>query len=311
MTLKQLEAFYWAATLGSFSVAALRLHVTPSSLSKRVAELEADIGKQLFDRSGQRALLTDAGGRLLEHAQAMLELENRIRVDLQSKESLRGVCRFGISELIAATWFPKFVTRVRMLYPDLILEPHVDLTSRCEQRLERGELDFAIIPGPPLSRLLASEQIYDLAYSWMASPSRLAAGTELTPKHFLEHPIITLSSDARLTGLTRQWAAALQLELPHALTCNSLLALIELTVAGVGISIFPRHYIQPLVDGGHLVGLLSTPPLPDMSYCFDWRRDDERSVVRLLRHLVIEVADLSAGSGLYFNALRSEAFPDK
>jgi len=81
--------------------------------------------------------------------------------------------------------------------------------------------------------LLASEQICDLAYSWRAAPSWLAAGTELTPRHFLEHPIITLSSDARLTGLANQWAAAQQLELPHALTCNSLLALIERTVAAL------------------------------------------------------------------------------
>jgi DNA-binding transcriptional LysR family regulator len=302
MTLKQLEAFYWAATLGNFSIAASRLHVTPSSLSKRIAELETDLGKQLFDRSGQRALLTDAGNRLLEHAGQMLELETRIRTDLNSGESLRGTCRFGISELIAATWFPKFVTRVRTLHPNLVLEPHVELTQRCEQRLERGELDFAVIPGPPASRLLASEQICELEYSWMAAPSRLAAGTVLTAQHFVEHPVITLVSDARLTGLANHWAAAQQLELPRALTCNSLLALIELTVAGVGISIFPRKYIRPLVERGHLVELISTQALPNMPYCFDWRRDDNRSVVHLLHPLVIEAADFSIATRLSFDA---------
>lgn len=51
MTLKQLEAFYLAATLGSFSLAAQRAHVTQSSLSKRIAELEAYLGTGLFDRS--------------------------------------------------------------------------------------------------------------------------------------------------------------------------------------------------------------------------------------------------------------------
>ena len=40
VTLKQLEAFYLAATLGSFAIAAQRIHVTQSSLSKRIAELE-------------------------------------------------------------------------------------------------------------------------------------------------------------------------------------------------------------------------------------------------------------------------------
>ena len=52
MTLKQLEAFYWAATCASFAVAAERLHLSVSSLSKRIAELEDALGRPLFDRSG-------------------------------------------------------------------------------------------------------------------------------------------------------------------------------------------------------------------------------------------------------------------
>ena len=59
MTLKQLEAFYWAATCASFAVAAERLHLSVSSLSKRIAELEA-LGQLLFDRSGHKAA---SGGR--------------------------------------------------------------------------------------------------------------------------------------------------------------------------------------------------------------------------------------------------------
>ena len=45
MTLKQLEAFYWAATCASFAVAAERLHLSVSSLSKRIAELEEALGQ--------------------------------------------------------------------------------------------------------------------------------------------------------------------------------------------------------------------------------------------------------------------------
>lgn len=68
MTLKQLEAFYWAATCASFAVAADRLHLSLSSLSKRIAELESALGLDLFDRSGHRAVLTAAGERLLPQA---------------------------------------------------------------------------------------------------------------------------------------------------------------------------------------------------------------------------------------------------
>ena len=95
MTLKQLEAFYLAATLSSFALAAQRAHVTQSSLSKRIAELEAWVGAQLFDRSGQRAQLTEAGHRLLSVAAEMLELKAGIRDALNGSPLLAGICRFG------------------------------------------------------------------------------------------------------------------------------------------------------------------------------------------------------------------------
>ncbi|WP_154588060.1 LysR family transcriptional regulator, partial [Bordetella pertussis] len=79
MTLKQLEAFYWAATCASFAVAADRLHLSLSSLSKRIAELESALGLDLFDRSGHRAVLTAAGERLLPQARDLLASADRMR----------------------------------------------------------------------------------------------------------------------------------------------------------------------------------------------------------------------------------------
>src|SRR6187431_1814935 len=104
MTLKQLEAFYFAATLGSFVLAAQRVHVTQSSLSKRIAELEEWVGAALFSRSGRRAHLTEAGHRLLPVAGQMLDLRESARSAPNGPGALSGTCRFGVSELGALTW---------------------------------------------------------------------------------------------------------------------------------------------------------------------------------------------------------------
>ena len=79
MTLKQIEAFYWAATLASFSLAAERLCLSQSSLSKRLGELETQLGKILFDRSGHRAVLTTAGQTLLPQARKLLRVADEVR----------------------------------------------------------------------------------------------------------------------------------------------------------------------------------------------------------------------------------------
>lgn len=291
MTLKQIEAFYWTATLGNFAAAAARLHLTPSTLSKRIAELETELDTRLLDRASQRALLTAAGEKLIEHARQMLQLQSQIKADLTETPAFRGHCRFGISELVATTWFPAFVRRVQSLYPDLLLEPHVDLTERCERKLERGELDFAVIPGPAESPQLSGEAIATLDYAWCASPERLPPNTKLTREHFIEHPVILLEPQAMLTRIVNRWVAAQLLDIRRALTCNSLSALIELVIAGVGISYFPIAFIDPLVRRGLLTTLTWPATLPGLTYYFQQRSDDSRLLLPALKQLVLEEAD--------------------
>src|SRR5687768_12000674 len=112
MTLKQLEAFYWAATCASFAMAAERLHLSTSSLSKRLVELEESLGARLFDRSGQKAHLTEVGERFLPRASALLLAADDTRRSIEASAMLRGRCIIGVGELSALTWLPRLVAQV-------------------------------------------------------------------------------------------------------------------------------------------------------------------------------------------------------
>jgi DNA-binding transcriptional LysR family regulator len=61
MNLRQVETFYWAAKLGSFSAAAERMNATQSTVSMRIQEIERDLGVALFDRVQRTARLTPKG----------------------------------------------------------------------------------------------------------------------------------------------------------------------------------------------------------------------------------------------------------
>lgn len=87
MTFKQLEALYWIAQLGSFGLAAQKLHTSQSAVSKRVHELELVFDTELFDRSQRSARLTEKGEemfmlakKLLEHRDAVVEQFTRTEV---------------------------------------------------------------------------------------------------------------------------------------------------------------------------------------------------------------------------------------
>ena len=54
VSLKQIEAFYWTATLGGFNEVAHRLNLAQSTISKRILELEDVISEPLFDRASYR-----------------------------------------------------------------------------------------------------------------------------------------------------------------------------------------------------------------------------------------------------------------
>src|SRR5215211_1521112 len=78
LDLNELRGFCVAADLGSLGRAAVRLHVSQPSLSKRLASLEAKAGVRLLERSPRGVTLTPAGRRLYEHAHALLERADQV-----------------------------------------------------------------------------------------------------------------------------------------------------------------------------------------------------------------------------------------
>ena len=76
--LNELRGFCMAADLGSLGRAALRLHVSQPSLSKRLASLEAKVGARLLERSPRGVVLTPAGRRLYGQARALLEEADQV-----------------------------------------------------------------------------------------------------------------------------------------------------------------------------------------------------------------------------------------
>jgi DNA-binding transcriptional LysR family regulator len=297
MTLKQLEAFYLAATLGSFSLAAQRAHVTQSSLSKRIAELEVALDAELFDRSTKRAQLTEAGTRLLPTAAQMLDLKESAKSSIRSSTELSGVCRFGISELGALTWLPKFVARAREQHPLLILQPHVDLGHRLEQQVSRGELDFAIVPGPPNDINIQSHVVGEVQFAWTGSPKRIRHKKLMSLEELAQHPVISMTTGSGLTRAFDVWAADQGLRMQKIVASNSLMAIVGLTLADVGLSFLPKTFVKPWVERGSLEHFKSDPPLPQLRYCFVHREDDRRVMVRTLLDSVMEEAcfDMPAG----------------
>lgn len=299
MTFKQLEAFYAAAMASSFAVAASQLHVSQSSLSKRLGELEADLGEALFDRSGHRSTLTPAGQALLPLARNLLDAARQARDAISRNTGLQGVCRFGMGELAAVTWLPAFVARCRRDFPELRLEPHVDVGQSLERQVESGELDFAVVAGWSSRSAIASHTIAEVRYSWVGTRELLEGLDVLTPESLKDMTVITMPSGAGSTRIYEAWMLDNKLAVSRQLICNNMGAIAGMVAAGIGIAFFPNGWLAALRDKQGLRAIQSHPPLRTLHYAFQSRREDIRPLVAAMRERVMQEANFEAAHPLW------------
>lgn len=293
-SIKQLEAFWWAATCANFTTAADRVHVSVSSLSKRIAELESVLGQPLFDRSGHRAVLTEAGERLLPAALDVLQAMAALGQAVDARAALTGRCRFGVGDLSALTWLPAFVAAARQAHPRLVLEPLVDVGSVLERRLDDGELDFAVIAGRSSRSSLLSQPIGAAHFTWAAAPGLPGAGRMGAGALLQRHALVTLPPGAGTTRLLDDWLLAHRVTAPERILCNSWGAVAGMLRAGVGVGFLPAGWVHTL--GLRAVG--GRTPLAPLHYAYQWRRGDTRGLVAAMLRLAQAQVDFSAPPAL-------------
>ncbi|CAN7511214.1 LysR family transcriptional regulator [Acidovorax sp. LjRoot118] len=299
MTLKQLEAFYWAATCSSFALAAERVHLSVSSLSKRIAELEASLGQVLFDRAGHRAALTEAGTRLVPLAGALLQQADLVHQAMGATTGLRGPCRLGVGELTAMTWLPHLVAAIASSHPDLEVSVHVDVGAALAERLDKGELDVAVIAGPASRSALTSLPITQAAFTWCARPEVATSVVAMDAAALQIHPLVTLPPGSGVTHLIDEWLRQAGAQPARRLHCNHWGAIAGLLAHSGGIGLLPQGWARALFERGVLQELPSPVPLGLLGYALHHRRDDLRPLVGALREMAVREADFAVVGSVF------------
>ena len=266
MTLKQLETFYWVCRLGGFAAAAKHLHSTQSAVSMRIQDLESSLGVPLFDRNQRAARLTAKGQDLIQYAERMMAVASEIRHRVGDPKVLSGTVRLGVTDFVAVTWLPTLVAAINENYPDIALELDVDLTLTQLRKLQNGDLDVAVLPGPIEEPGLTNMPLGSVEFSWMASPRLGVPRGRLTPRDLHAWPLLTLTHDSNLHKLMAKWFEASNATIRRANACNSIGVLAALTMAGLGVSYLPREHFARDISDGRLQVLDIAPKLPDLEY---------------------------------------------
>lgn len=145
-TLRQLEYFVALAERLNFSRAAEACFVSQPSLSAQIAQMEALLGAQLFERGRRGVRLTRSGESLVPAAREVLEASDRLGQLARSLDApLTGPLRLGAIPTVGPYLFPRVLPAVREAHPDLRIFLREDLTPRLVELLRDGELDLLLL----------------------------------------------------------------------------------------------------------------------------------------------------------------------
>lgn len=293
MTFKQLEALYWIVELGSFAAAAKKLNTTQSAISKRIYELELTFKTQLFDRTQRVAQPTEAGQQMIAVARNLLEQRDLAIEQFARLDVVRRRVRIGLTEITAMTWFPRLVRRIQQEFPKVVIEPDVDLTGNLHEKALAGDLDIAIVPDAFEDHRLERSKLGKVTFRWMCRPG-------LNP----DSPTVSLQSLSELTWLVQgdrsgtgliygAWFKARRVAPARIIRSDSLVAIIGMTVAGLGVAYLPARCLAPLTELGMLRPLSVRPALPAVQYVALRRSTAKSALIDAITSLASECCDFS------------------
>jgi DNA-binding transcriptional LysR family regulator len=263
-----LDRFDWALVksflavldAGSLMGAARRLNAQQPTLSRHVAELEAQLGVPLFERTGRGVTPTAAALSIAEAARQMeagaLALSRGLAT---SRSAERGTVRISTSA-VAATWLlPPVIAALQVAEPGIAVE--LVATNELTNLLRR-EADIAVRMVRPAQGALVARKLGDIAITAAAHASYLErAGTPSEPGELLRHRLIGYDRDDTI----ERGFASMGLALTHehfAVRTDDQVAYGRLVAAGAGIGFVARYNIRHWPGVSALLPALELPTLP-------------------------------------------------
>lgn len=251
-----LELFIDVMQHRSFATVARQRNVDPSSVSRAIAKLEAELGIQLFQRTTRKLAPTEAGALYFEQIVPLVDaLDSACQMALDVSQSPRGTLRVTASSVFANIQIVPFLPEFARQYPDLRVEliltdAYLDLIAE--------RIDVAVRLGTLKDSSYQCRHIRNMEFFICASPEYLAQhGQPNTPEEIAAHQCLLFprgahrldwqfkDADGRITRVPIQGQYLL----------TQSMAIRQCAIAHMGLALLPDWLIQTDIEAGHLVRL--------------------------------------------------------
>jgi DNA-binding transcriptional LysR family regulator len=256
-----LELVAAIARAGSLSGAAKQLHIAQPPLSRRLQQLEREVGAALFLRGRHGATPTAVGRSLIAGAEAALVAIRRAEQDaLDAAAGRAGRLRVGVTPTLGAVLLPGVLAAYRQSHPDVRL----DLTASGDsawlrQQAAAGELDIAVAalaaqPEANTVVALTGEQRFVVI-----APSELRLGKAVQRRALVGVPVVALTAGEGLRQQLDLVFAELGADPTIAIETSEREMLVPVVAAGLGVALVPEGFARARPAKGLTIHDLAPP----------------------------------------------------
>jgi len=252
MELHQIKAFIAVAESGTFSRAALRLATTQPILSRKVKQLEDELGTELFHRNGRGVVLSEAGKLLEQYAHGILETIDSARIAIQTiGVSPVGQVVIGMPSSIATVLAVDLVREFRHAFPNVSLRIMEGYSGHVMEWFTAGRLDIAILydaPSLKVNTLKTDMVLTDELFLIGAANDRSRFGTEpVSVSRLAQIPLVLPSRPHGIRVLVDDALATLGQKANVQLEIDAMHTMLNLAEKGLGYTILSVSSVLDLL----------------------------------------------------------------
>lgn len=244
MEIRQLRHFMAVVTEGSFTAAARAELIVQSALSVSVRNLERELGAELFDRTGRKVVLTEAGRALVPRARALLAGAAEARDAVAAVAGLAaGRVAVGTIQTLTCVDLPAELAAFHREFPGVQVSVRDATVPELTEALRAGELDLAYL-APDARELpegLHAHAAWQEELVLITAPGHpLARAGRTLLRDLADEPFVDFRAGTGLETAVRRLAAHCGLD--RRITCDvtQIGLLVELVRAGIGVAFVPR-----------------------------------------------------------------------
>ncbi|PPC74019.1 transcriptional regulator [Pokkaliibacter plantistimulans] len=274
-----LELFIAVAEERNLTHAARRKHLAVSAVSKRISELEEQVGSPLLVRFARGVSLTPAGQSLLFYARQVHETLKRLDNELSEFASgVKGHIRIHAITSALSQFLPQDITRFAALYPNIRFDVEERVGSAIVRAVAEGKADLGIITDSTRSQGLETVPYRrDELAVVVPAGHPLVSSSRLHFEEILEYELVGPHADSSVHTLISTAAEAAGKPLKLRIRISSFDAICRVVSAGLGIAVLPRSVVQPYRKNYQLRAITLQDPWAKRSLQLIFKKHDFES----------------------------------